>query len=470
MIALAFVIGLLALSYVAFSCPVKGLGRWLAPDTLSMLMLFMIFGIRPLFRNRFQVRSIYGLTPSAAGSRTALIAGILGMAAFAGAAFVFRLRPRSRALLQNKSPQVPRRRVRVTAVGALTIAIGGTVTYVLLVLLLAGPSVLRSLSGGRSVAANLGSMPEIGLLVPIAGSVAAAIFILSRRGLRISRTEVYLVIAAIAVSVIVLAQLGNRRFLIPSILIPAIAALIRKPVRLRLLHCAGVFAALVILAIIPMVRSAGARSPGDNLVTASWRYLQAEGIEGALTPIFSSYDTEMLDYVAIGSDEIRDGAGPGFGKGRGTLLEFVTRPLPSSMNPGRPYSDQMLTSLYGGGCGKPVCPVASVVGVLYFDGSQPFVLAGCFLVGAFVRWLSIRWTYNAQLGLLGTTSVAVASSFAFVGVRTDTVHAMWWCIYSLMIAALVYRLCSTPQDADPHRRRPPAAGLAAERRQLAAHR
>ncbi|RWZ68639.1 hypothetical protein ELQ92_05415 [Labedella populi] len=124
------------------------------------------------------------------------------------------------------------------------------------------------------------------------------------------------------------------------------------------------------------------------------------------------------------------------------MVEFLTKPIPGN-GPGTAFSGQVLTSIWGGGCGFPNCPVASVAGVLYFDGGLVAVAVGSLLFGMLVvRFLAGRWAFNAVLADLGAAIVAVVSGFALVGARGNTVHAMWWCIYTLVVPFLIYALCS----------------------------
>jgi hypothetical protein len=252
----------------------------------------------------------------------------------------------------------------------------------------------------------------------------------------------------VAISLVMVSALGTRRFMIPAVLMPICAALIRRPAKLRLWHLAVGFLGLLFVAIVPMVRSAGARLPGENLLTASLRYASEQGIGGILEPIFASYDTEMLDYIALASSRIHSGW-LSLGLGRGTLLEFILRPLPGSMLSHPAWSDEVLINLWGGtGCGNPYCPVASVAGVTYFDGGYPLVIVGSLAFGFGLRWLATRWVYNGHLGDFRATAVAIASSFALVAARTNTVHATWWCIYTLIIAWLIYRVFSNRVNGD----------------------
>jgi hypothetical protein len=451
----SLVVGALALVYVISSTSNRGLMRFLAPESIGMIMLFAIFSVRPLFGNRFDEQLFYGFVPSPAGQHTALVVGTVSMAAYALGCFICSVRPTRAAELAQAQKTTDGRSVELSAEKAVVFAIAGAALYVVLLLAVAGSSTVAALSGGRSAEVAIAGVPEFVLIVPMSGSVAVAIFLLYRRGTYLSLREVLLCLFSIAVSLVLLSQLGNRRFLIPAALIPVIAGLLRRRIAVRAYHVLIAAVAFMFVAIVPMVRSAGARMPGENLLSASWRYLGDEGISGVFTPVFASYDTEMLDYIALMSERLPPNTGIGFGLGKGTLVEFLLRPLPSSIT-GTQYSDALLTSVWGGGCGQPVCPVASVAGVLYFEGGILAVGLGTFLFAVILRWLSNRLAYSATLATMPATAVVVASAFALVATRTNTVHSLWWVIYTLALTYGIYllssrriRLRSSPIKLDP---------------------
>ncbi|RUR01226.1 hypothetical protein [Labedella endophytica] len=441
MIALSAVVAMITLLYMVATSPVRGLGRFVAPDTTAAVMLAMIFGVRPLFTDRFEIRTMYGLIPDTNALDTAMTVGVVSLSFFGFGAFIAAVRPTRAAIFSKQSAPIERREVRLTAGGVLGISVFAIALYVAAIIVLAGPSSLTALSGGRSEDATLGGVPEFVLVIPMAGSVAATIFFISRRNRQIHVFELLLILAAIAISLTALSQLGNRRFLIPGLLIPLVAALIRSPVRLKAWHLVLGVVGFLFLAIVPMVRSAGARMPGENLLTASLRYFGDEGFRGVLTPVFASYDTEMLDYIAVFAGQ----PNPEYGLGRGTLLEFLARPLPGDVF-GTAFSDQVLTSIWGGGCGQPYCPVGSLAGVLYFDGGLPAVAVGSFLFGIAVRFIANRWAFNSMLSTVSASSIAVVSGFALVAARTNTVHAIWWCVYVLLLMAGIYLISSRRMD------------------------
>ena len=444
MTLIALLVAATVLLYVLRSHPSRGLGRLASPDSTALFMLVAIFAVRPLFADRLD-DGFYGYALDAPSVERAIAIGATCIGAFGLGVFFATARPAKQVKLAALPPRA-RRRTTITAGGTLLVTIAAVAIHLAALLMFAGWRTVTALPGGRSAEASTG-LPEIIFVLPLAGSISVSLFLLARGGTPIKRGEALTLLACVAISLVMVSALGTRRFMIPAILMPICAALIRRPAKLRLWHLTVGFVGLLFVAIVPMVRSAGARLPGENLLTATLRYASEQGIEGILEPIFAAYDTEMLDYIALTSSRIHAGW-LSFGLGRGTLLEFILRPVPSSRLSQRAWSDEVLINLWGGaGCGDTYCPVASVAGVTYFDGGFPLVIVGSFAFGFGLRWLATRWVYNRHLGDFRATVVAIASSFALVAARTNTVHATWWCIYTLIIAWLIYRVFSDRVNA-----------------------
>ncbi|STX04943.1 Uncharacterised protein [Kocuria rosea] len=399
-------------------------------------MLFAIFGIRPLFYDRFDEEAWYGkYMPSPEGETLALLVGLTAIAGIGiGAAMMNGRAAKARKKHRSFGSQF-RAPIRFTAKEVLLATLAASGAYVGVLTLMAGSQIFSQLRQGRSAEVAIGGLPEIVLMVPMTGSTAAAIFLLANRHRKLSKAEFIVLLASISTSIALVSQLGNRRFIIPTILIPVVASLIRRPARVRLWHIPAALITVLIMATIPMVRAAGARNPNESLLGAAWRYLRDEGISGTIRPIFASYDTEMFDYVAILAPRMQE---EGYGWGRGTLLEFVTRPIPASWGSTTSWSNELLTKLFGGGCGEPFCPVASFPGVMFFDGGLILVAVGSLIMGAFLRSLAIAWQYNSHLSFKKLMSVVIASAFALIAMRTNTIHAAWWCLYTIGISYLVY--------------------------------
>lgn len=472
MLSASFLVAVLTLTYVLASNPNRGLGRFLAPDSMATIMLIAIFTIRPMFTNRFDELPWYGLyVPNSAEETVALGVGITGLTGFLLGVFIARLRPAKLKALQSQ--EAGRRSYEGWFFGrgklVFTTA-AGLGAYVTLLIAAAGPGIIRQLAGGRSSEVTLGGVPEIVLMIPLAGSIAAAFFILGAKKRQLNLVDLTLIIGCTAASILMVSQLGTRRFIIPAMLLPVLAALIRKPTRVKAKHVVIGAATVLFLAIVPMVRAAGARRVGENLATASWRYFQEEGVGGVLRPVFASYDTEMFDYIAVAS---RGLSGEEYGLGRGTIIEFLARPIPSFTGigdlTGMPFSDQMITKLFGGGCGQPFCPVASLPGVLYFDGGFILVFLGSVAFGAALRATANRWVYNQGLSPFQMFAIVSISSFALVAARTNTIHTMWWCIYTLIIAYAIIKTLGVKEHPDRLEKLPVRglgnfASLSAERR------
>ncbi len=432
----ALITALLILVYVWASSPLRGLSRFLAPDIIAVVMLVAIFGVRPLFKDRFETGARYDVyVPTQRGGNVALIVGMLALLGLSIGIFLMRVTPKRYLFLTKPSATSVTNNANFSPIRVLGIMTASVLVYVFLLTALAGPGIRQQLNAGRSASLELGGVPKIVTLIPMVGPIAGGLFFLVNRTRKLSRPEIRLVPLSVAISVALLSQLGNRRFIIPAALIPLIAALIRKPVLLKLWHVMCGLVGMLFIAIVPMVRAAGARRPGEGLLSAAFRYLQEEGIVGVLRPIFVSFDTEMFDHIAVASSTFQDNS---FRYGRGTILEFILRPLAGSVTGGTSWSDSVLTRLFGGGCGEPHCPVASIPGVLYFDGGIFAVFFGSVAAGAILRQPTNMWKFNAGHKVSYLLVMMIFSSFALVTALKNTVHALWSAIYMVILGLIVY--------------------------------
>lgn len=447
---ISLLISLGAFTYVIATCPVRGVGRFLAPDVMATAMIVAIFGVRPTFKDRFEEGPWYDMyVPTVEGQHISLLVGVIAIVSFSiGTTIAQRTTRREARLDQFRSCQSTKQ-IRFTAGQVIALSAISAFTYVAALTAFAGPGIFSQLQNGRSADLAIGGIPEIVMIIPLTASVAAAIFLLTHKNRRLLAVEIIVLLMATITSVTLVSQLGNRRFIIPAVLIPLTAALIRKPARVKLIHIGLATVGVLLLATIPMVRAAGARRPGEGLLSAGWRYLQEEGPSGVIRPIFVSYDTEMFDYIAVVAPTLESDR---FGWGRGTVVEFITRPLPATWIDGPAWSNSLMTQFFGGGCGDPVCPVASLPGVLYFDGGLTLVAVGSLIAGIFLRILSAKWQYNKLVSIKTQISVVIISSFALIAIRTNTIHAAWWVVYSLMIAYAVYAVATVNLNKIPVRR------------------
>jgi hypothetical protein len=420
-------------------------------------MLVSIFAVRPILLE-VDADLLYGRDYSLGNLDKAVAIGTIGIASFAAGVAWRRLRSRAKVAPLDASLLAKWNLRSGASARVLVAALAGVVAYVVLIAELAGTSALSALGGGRSDAVDTAGVPEIVMVLPMSGSVAAAILLLMLpRDSRLPPPFLLAAITATMISVATLSQLGNRRFLIPALLLPLLGLLARRVVRVRLWHVLTAVPALLVLATLPFVRSAGARGPGESLPEALLRVISEKGVVGTVEAVFTSNDTEMLNYIAL-FERYRTDRLIEFGQGRGTLLEFVVRPLPSGVAPGTPYSDEVLTRIWGGGCGEPLCPVASAVGVGYFDFGFPGVVILLVAFGYAMASLSLHLAQIELSGLSSATAVVVFSSYSVVLTRTNTVHALWWAIYTTAMALVVAAFVAKRGD--------PLLGMSRSRRRL----
>lgn len=443
-------VDLVPVAIVIATNPLKGVSRLVAPDTLVMVMLYAIFGIRPLFADRFSPSTLrasggfYGLVPSHEGQMTASYVGLILLWSIAiGAMWYTHLRkrrsrqnPDENAAGSLELDHTASRHLRPGR--AVLVTICALAIYSAILIMFMGLSGFLAMSGGRSAEAWTGSTPEIVMIFPLAGSVASATLIMSARPGRIDFKSWLAIGFCTAATLGAVSQLGQRRLIVPAILIVTIALLMRRPVRLRLSHIVVGVSGLMVLAILPNVR--GGRR-GEGLFESIVRFIGDDGPMNAFASFFTSYDTEMYDYIAMLAPSVANGRLE-LGLGSGTVLEFLAHPLPATLTPFLERSTELKIYLFNyycfsyGSCGQPN-PVISVGGTLFFDWGHVGVLLGGVLVGAAVRALSWRWSRAASLTTSQCVITAVCASYPMVAARTDTVFAIWWCLYTLIIAVLV---------------------------------
>lgn len=441
-------VNLIPVVIVISTSPLHGLSRVIGPDTQLVVILYAIFAVRPLFGERFQssrsmYSGFYGFVPTHDGQITASLVGTFLLWSIAIGALFYgerresRNRPPSPGTAENPMPnceylpRLPHVRALVGTIAALGLYFAILVSFL-------GVGRVLAMSRGRSQESAPKGVPEVVGVLPLAGSIAAATIILMAGSRPISFRAWLSISACTALSLATVSQLGTRRFMIPSLLIVVTAFLMRKPVRLRPRHAALGLVAIAVVAVVPYVRSEGNRQ-GQNLPQAIARYFQDVGLLGSFRNIFTTYDTEMYDYIAVVAPRLASGRAD-YGRGAGTILEFLTHPLPERILENVERSNEIRGELFnyscGIGCGLPF-PVPSWGGVLFFDGWYFGVVAGGILAGIVSRALSLRWSRAARTEVFKNVVTAVCASYVGIAARTETITALWLCIYTIGVAFAV---------------------------------
>ena len=295
----------LALAVILISSPLRGPGRLLGPSALCGFMLFGIFAIRPLAAHADDF-NFYGLDASS-GAGYAEKVGTIALVSMAFGAVLAGSKGGVVRPLRAKLPG-PSLVARSPWVVVGLAVLGGLVTAVILVLLGGTSAVHGFFVAGRSAQLSrvLAGLPTFVSMISFLGSAASAVYaatVVPRR--KFSRLEVFVLSLAIGMSFLLNVSTGNRRALIPILLVPASVVLLGRGGRVsgKVLLVAGL--GVVFFATLPFVRSEGAR-PGTNVFVASTQFATANGFSTVAHDFFVSYDTEMLQLRRICRPSARD--------------------------------------------------------------------------------------------------------------------------------------------------------------------
>ncbi|MEX5270575.1 hypothetical protein [Kocuria sabuli] len=414
-------------------------GAFLAPYSLILLILLSIFGFRPLLMpNEPASFAFYGYN-IASGYELASIIGFAGTIAFVVGYAARNL------YSQGKTPTS----IPVPALPRLTPGRANCAAWVLLALWLlimivvgGGPGFLSLLFAGRSEAVNrvFAGLPAFVPALPVVACLMVATIRFKSERIRRYTPQQNLAYWIVAVAAVVPpSALGTRRFLIPSVIIMVVGSFAQTWNRkVRPAWLAAVVVAFLVLAIVPFVRSAGSRVGGrTDLLGAMSVYFRDEGARGTLDNFFLSYDTEMFNWLAYFGP--RMGESVPYGWGRGTIGELLASPLPASLAPLDRWNDVLLGYAFDTACSlETVCPVPSIVGILFTDMSWIGLIFGMFLLGVlaggFERTLLYSsGNYTAALLLVAGFSVLFArgNSMAQAWIAVQ-VFVVWWVAYTAM--------------------------------------
>jgi hypothetical protein len=404
-----------------------------------------IFGIRPLvLLPGGRDNDFYGYDPTA-GYTLAVVVGLVALTSvLAGYVVYFSVRRQSPGRESTRATE-PLGRPTPTIRAATTAALALTMTWLTAMGVVGGgPSFLTILYGGRSeqVERTLAGVPVLIGALPLAGALVLSYVRYVREGSSpLGGRERVLYWAGVATTIVPPLALGTRRYLLPAIVVAAMAASMargRSRISLRsLVLGAGTF---ILLAIIPFIRSAGARVSGGGPLAAMYNYLGRVALTDVVRNVFVSFDTEMFNYVAYVGPRL--GSSVPLGYGRGTVGELLTAPLPASFGVEN-WSDTLLTRLFGGGCAEVLCPVASLPGTLLFDGGLGLVAIGMFLFGLLCAHAEMP---QSRTGSLSNVARLCFAGFTVVIVRGNPVLSAIIASYALLFAILVLRYMSRHTD------------------------
>lgn len=253
---------------------------------------------------------------------------------------------------------------------------------------------------------------------------------------RLNRLQQGVVAALILVATAIFTINGDRRFLLPCLLVPVVALCIQTSRRpsARLLAVA-IPVGFILLATAPWLRTADARA-------------QFGGIPSILTNVFShpllawdtfitKDDTDMESALSVEIQILREPED--FYFGRATIGDLLIAPIPSSVFHDKPVTarNDFLTRAWGGPCAPGYfCSDFSVIGTFYQDLWWPGVGIGMVFLGLLSNLLWVWWQRNST----SPYRVVAAASWTVmlpILIRAGFMPPFAWWLYFLIPTVVI---------------------------------
>jgi len=364
------------------------------------------------------------------------VLGLLGTLCFvAGYELTVRRRWRgTRAQPSSTAFPIDRDGFRAFALAACSLGVG----LFLLHLELGGGVVqsLRLLVAGRSggVTEQTLSSSEYLSAAPIL-IACVAIVLVAVRGTQMTRPEKAAAFIAALVPAVLALLLGNRRFVIPSVVIPVVVYYLaagRRPSFSRLVVLVPII--FIILSTLVFARSSGARQQSGG-VAPIFAEAFARPVDSWRTFI-GGHDTAMVAWLGVEIESINSGA-TSHTYGKAVFGDLLLAPIPSQIVPGKPITarDGLLVDIFGGRCVEGSCPDFSAIGTFYQDFAYPGVILGMFLLGAGAAraWRHFLSAPNDPRAMALAAAVAV---FVPIVIRAGFMPGVAWFLYFVVPSAV----------------------------------
>jgi hypothetical protein len=405
------------------------------------VMLALLFGVRPLYIIAGGEYDFLGHQTE--GQLTAVLGlGLLGSLSFGLGYFLFKRNVTAQgaeAANDRATPSLVARR-SVAVVGLLTGALG--LGLFALNLLRMGPpgTVIPLWLGGHSnqlTQASAGSSEYLTAAPILLACAATAIGVVF--AWRLTRLQLLGVASLVALSAAVFLINGDRRFLLPCVLVPVVVYYLsagRRPG--RKLIAVVIPLAFVLLATVPWFRTAAGRAEFGGIPT-----ILAASVTSPLTAwdrFITLNDTEMESALSV---QLQEQQSPSdFYYGRATIGDLILAPIPSAVFPGKPETarNDMLIRTFGGPCtAGHFCPDFSVIGTFYQDLWWPGVFLGMVALGIFSRAIWARYLEMKH----SPYRIVAASTWAImlpILIRAGFMPSFAWWLYFLVPTVAVIAL------------------------------
>jgi hypothetical protein len=250
---------------------------------------------------------------------------------------------------------------------------------------------------------------------------------------RLGRLQLLGITAMATVPALVFLINGDRRYLLPCILIPIVAFFLttgRRPSGKMVAVLVPL--AFVFLATVPWLRTAAARTYYGGIPTIlGSAYSQPLA---AWDKFITGNDTEMESALSVQLQVQRDPQD--FYYGRATVGDLLLAPIPSAVFPGKPETarNEMLTRAFGEPCVAVAghqCPDFSAIGTFYQDFWWPGAVLGMAALGVLShtiwQWRR-RWPDSPYSIVAATTWTVILP----ILIRAGFMPAFAWWLYFLV--------------------------------------
>lgn len=398
----------------------------LNPFVTAHAVLMSIFGLRPLVMRYPKDFEFYGLD-AVTGFNRSVAAGLI--ASFSLTVGFCLSHP---SIQRVNKKELYKRNVIVKRARMVSISL--IFLWATLMIYIGGTNVLSLLSQGRSEELNskFAGVPILLQTLPASSFIifSVSLFVLGRNE-KISSVEAVQLVTVFLVTATPSALVGDRRIIFPmTVCLLMVLFQNHRDLRLGVFSFFGFLVVGLIFIIFPYVRSSGARE-GVSLPTATYQFFRDNGIVEVVRSFLVKNDTEMFNFVSFLTVQI--GNEFQYGYGRGTFVDLFREALPSSLSASHTWSDMILTKMFGGGCGAGLCPVPSLVGVLFYDTGFLGIMGGFLFLGYFARKYDVMLNNFSGLKLVFTFTVG---AYCAVIVRGSSIAIFWIALNVILIGYL----------------------------------
>lgn len=406
------------------------------PIVPSAVMLSLLFGVRPIAMFLSGEISHYRWHNISDHLPEAVLLGLIGCAAFVTSYEYSITANRQRNALSNK--KVKYEITSTTLFIVLVAVVLGLSIFLYLFYLsfsgsLAEAFYLKLQGASRELDSKIGFKSEYLSSAPILSTSVALLIIAVCAPRGLTKIQKVIVVMCVAYPTTIFLLGGDRRYAIPSAVIPIVAYLLirqKRPSLKQLLILSPIL--LLFLAALPFSRTQEGRAEFGGLKQLSY-YVITNPVK-ILNNFITGPDAEMVSALAVEIKVLRQSKE--FSYGNATVGDLLLAPIPSTLFPNKPLTarNELLIKTFGGPCNAyygGLCPDFSIIGTFYQDFWYIGVIFGMVLtgLGTGVIW---RWYLVSKDSPYAVVLASSWSVFLPIIIRAGFMPAFAWSLYFII--------------------------------------